>query len=155
MVSTHEGELDLPDLPLAARHVHIVPALQDFSLVSIGQLCDASCSIEFTANSVLVHYNDKLVLCGSRTPETKLWHLDFPKSTEAAALLTDFVPSALALSQEFSGGLIGAASPANLVAFAHSALFSPVLSTLEKALQQGFLHNFPGLSLPTLRKFPP
>jgi hypothetical protein len=43
----------------------------------------------------------------------------------------------------------------DLVAFAHAALFSPVLSTLEKALQSNFLLNFPGLTTDTLRRHPP
>ena len=50
---------------------------------------------------------------------------------------------------------IGAATPADLVAFAHAALFSPTLSTLDKALKQGFLTNFPGLTQKTLRQYPP
>ena len=36
-----------------------------------------------------------------------------------------------------------------------AALFSPVLSTLDQALQAGFLLNFPGLSSKLLRKYPP
>jgi hypothetical protein len=41
------------------------------------------------------------------------------------------------------------------VAFAHSPLFSPVLSTLETALGIGYVTNFPGLTTKTLRKHPP
>jgi hypothetical protein len=38
---------------------------------------------------------------------------------------------------------------------AHSSLFSPVLSTLETALEIGYVTNFPGLTAKTLRKHPP
>jgi hypothetical protein len=41
---------------------------------------------------------------------------------------------------------------ANLVAFAHATLFSPALSTLEKALDKGYLINFPGLTPQNLRR---
>jgi hypothetical protein len=50
---------------------------------------------------------------------------------------------------------IGQQSTADLVAFAHATLYSPVLGTLEKALNIGWLTNFPGLSTHTLRKHPP
>jgi Reverse transcriptase (RNA-dependent DNA polymerase) len=42
-----------------------------------------------------------------------------------------------------------------LVAFAHAALFSPTLTTLEKALRNNLLVGFPGLTLTSLRDFPP
>jgi hypothetical protein len=48
--ATHEAELGLLMLPPAARHIHIVPALLTSSfLISMGQLCDADCTIAFTA----------------------------------------------------------------------------------------------------------
>jgi hypothetical protein len=50
---------------------------------------------------------------------------------------------------------IGSATPAELVAFAHAALFSPSLSTLTLALQKGYVTNFPGLTAKTLSKYPP
>lgn len=42
-----------------------------------------------------------------------------------------------------------------LVAFAHAALFSPSLTTLTRAVQNNFLHDFPGLTTKTLRDHPP
>ncbi|KAI2498399.1 hypothetical protein MHU86_16096 [Fragilaria crotonensis] len=75
MYSTHEAELDLPALPFAARHVHIVPALSHVSLLSIGQLCDSGCHVTFDAVSVTVHHHERLLLTGERTPATGLWHL--------------------------------------------------------------------------------
>ena len=47
---------------------------------------------------------------------------------------------------------IGSATLAEIVAFAHVALFSPALSTLSTALTKGCLTNFPGLSLQLLCK---
>ena len=139
MYSTHEAELDLPHLPLAARHVHIVPALTTSSLLSMSQLCDAGCRVSFDATSVHVHHNDTLVLHGARTPTTGLWHLqlapDPPLINTCAA--------------------VHSATPSDLVAFAHAALFSPALSTLRHALDRGFLPQFPGLTAKTLAKYPP
>jgi hypothetical protein len=47
------------------------------------------------------------------------------------------------------------ATPAQLIALAHAALFSPALSTLEEAIQQEYLTNFPGLTTRALCKHLP
>jgi hypothetical protein len=144
MRSTHEAELDLPHLPPTARHVHIVPELQSLSLISMGQLCDSGCSITFDADTVRVTYDNVIVLSGTRTTKTKLWHLDLSSTPQYAPKII-----------HQANGAIGSATPAELIAFAHATLFSPTLSTLHSALAQGFLTNFPGLNTRTLRKYPP
>ena len=141
MYSTHEAELDLPTLPLAARHVHIVPALQAGSLLSMGQLCDAGCVVTFDATTVRVHRNSELLLTGIRTPATGLWHLTIAASEPPI--------------QHRSFAAVDSATPAELVAFAHAALFSPALSTLKRALDLGFLPHFMGLTAKSLAKHPP
>jgi hypothetical protein len=137
MRSSHFAELIIPGLPPSARIVHVVPALTTKSLLSIGQLCDAGCSATFDATTATITYDNEIVLVGTRTDATKLWHLELP-STEHSA-----------------NAAIGTATPAELEAFGHAALFSPALSTLEKALNNGFITNFPGLTPATLKKHPP
>jgi hypothetical protein len=144
MYSTHEADLDVPNLPPAARHGHIVPALKSLSLISIGQLCDTACNVTFDSSVVQVLHNDAVILmAGTRKPETKLWHLELTP------------PPAPPIRLHQANGAIGSATPAELVAFAHATLFSLALSTLHTALAQGFISNFPGLTARTLRKFPP
>jgi hypothetical protein len=46
-------------------------------------------------------------------------------------------------------------TPEELVAFAHAALFSPAISTLETALTRGYLPPFPGLTRRSLHQHPP
>jgi len=140
MVSTHVAELDLPNLPDAARHVHLVPALAGASLISIGQLCDSGCSVTLDATSIHIAYDNKVVLAGTRTPTTRLWHLDLNPSSP--------------VSHE-SHAAVGSATPAEIVAFMHAALFSPALSTLDLAFSKGYLPNLPGLTQKLLRKHPP
>ena len=82
MYSTHEAELDIPNLPLAARHVHIVPELSNFSLISIGQLCDSDCSVIFDRNMVTVSHNNQVVLSGDRARSTGLWHMNLFSRTK-------------------------------------------------------------------------
>lgn len=144
MYSTHEAELDIPSLPIAARQVHIVPDLQDNTLLSVGQLCDAGCVVDFTATTMQVRHNDNIVLTGIRTPHSKLWHMQQPDNNTVPVH-----------QQATAHAAIGSASPAELVEFAHAALFLPSLSTLHQALKRGHIHNFPGLTEHTLKKYPP
>jgi hypothetical protein len=139
MCSTHEGEIDIPNLPRAARTVHIVPDLASHSLLSIGQLCDAGCIVEFTATNVTVRHNDSIVLQGHRTPATQLWHIDLPKEAPIAE----------------ANAAVGSATAAELVSFAHASLWSPTVTTLATALAKNYVSNFPGLSSRTLRNHPP
>jgi hypothetical protein len=76
MVSSHTAYLDLPDLPLAARLVHIVPALTTKSLLSIPQLCTNGCKAELDNEGIRILRDDKLVLAGTRCLDTGLWHID-------------------------------------------------------------------------------
>ena len=46
--STHTGDLDLPELPQAARFAHILPGLDKYSLISVVKLCNAGCEVAFT-----------------------------------------------------------------------------------------------------------
>jgi hypothetical protein len=167
MHSTHEAELFLPGLPRAARRCHIIPALSTQPLLSIGQLCDAGCTVEFTATCATVFFDGSPILQGHRTPVTRLWHFKltappsnvpqappgFPVVTpNATAAVT---PNATAAAQHQALGAVGSAKPAELVVFSHQTLWSPTLRTLEQALQKGFLVNFPGLTTTSLRKYPP
>jgi hypothetical protein len=147
MYSTHIADLNIPSIPSGARHVHLVPELSSHSLLSMGQLCDAGCHVAFDATTVTISYNDNVVLSGYRTPDTKLWHIDLPPTTLLAQLTPATAPSANAA--------IGSATPSQLVAFAHAALFSPALSTLATALDKNFITNFPGLTPRSLRRYPP
>jgi hypothetical protein len=88
--------------------------------------------------------NDTIVLTGPRNPrEDGLWYVDtnskLPSSTPTHIANTTF----------------GAKTSAELVAFAHVALFSPVLSTLlHAALAKGFIVGFPGLNAKALKQHP-
>jgi hypothetical protein len=94
--------------------------------------------------------NDHVIMRGA----TGMWHMDTqsPRSqpTQRAAPASA-VPSPIA----HAAAAIGDPTSAELVAFAHATLFSPTLSTLDKALQKGYLTNFPGLTTKALRSHPP
>jgi hypothetical protein len=144
MYSTHEAKLDLPTLPLAARHVHIVLSLSTHSLLSMGQLCNAGCQITFDAASVHVRLHHEVITTGARAPNTGLWH---------PSLVNLVTADTLSLHQSLAA--VAFSTPTDLVAFAHASLFSPALSTLKTALDRCCISNFHGLTAQALSKFPP
>jgi hypothetical protein len=119
MHSAHEGETNVPSLPTAARTAHVVPNLKSHSLLSVGQLRDSGCIVEFAATTVTVRHDDVVALRGFRTPATQLWHLEIPTTPLAEA-----------------NAAIGSAKPDELVAHAHSSPFSPALSALATILSR-------------------
>jgi hypothetical protein len=138
MTTTHEADLICSALRPDACRAHIVPGLDPgCSLLSIGTLCDAGYVVTFDAQCMHVHDADALILTGHRNATNGLWHVDLAAPTIHLA------------------NALGDPTAADLVTFAHAALFSPVLSTLEKALERGYLTNFPGLTPKTLKKYPP
>jgi hypothetical protein len=132
------AEVDLPMLRPAARKAHIAPALDNCSLLSLGQLCDAGYHILLKADTLSVLDAGETILTGTRNHSNGMWQIALP------------VTGPTHVSNH-----IGKQSAAELVAFAHATLFSPSLSTLEKALTKGYLTNFHGLDAQALRKYPP
>ena len=76
MYSTHTAEINVPSLPRSARVCHIVPGLRSYSLISIGQLCDAGCEVLFLTASVSIGFKNTVIMQGARARDTGLWHLD-------------------------------------------------------------------------------
>ena len=67
--SSHVGELDLSNLPPAARIAHVFPDLASDSLLSIGQLCDAGCTAFFTKDAVTIEFDSYTVLTVVPVPQ--------------------------------------------------------------------------------------
>ena len=86
------------------------------------------------------------ILQGRRSESTRLWHV-------TSMCLPNLPP--VSIPTYFAASAISTPKAADLVAFAHAALFSPAFSTFEKALADSFLINFPGLTLATLCQHPP
>jgi hypothetical protein len=99
--------------------------------------------------------DDRTITSSTRSPHTSLWQLSLSAVHEPAALhvqhapLTHSSPQNLANSISFSGNL------AKLMAFAHTALFSPSLSTLCTALNQNLIMGFPSVTSALVRKHLP
>ena len=138
MTSTYVGELPIDSLPKEARQAHIFEALGKTSLLSLGQLCDHGCKALFDKDTCVITREHTVILQGHRNQHTRgLWIMSLPDSQVALTTIKH------------------SAKPADLVAFAHAALYSPALSTLTQALERGYLPAFPGLTTESLKKYPP
>ena len=135
MTSHHKTHLNLPNLDPAALEAYIFPAMENLSLLSVGQLCDAGCKALFDEDQVhIITKLGTILLTGFRDPTTRLW---------LTPISTQTTPIPLANIVNFS------TKAKDIVAFLHAAFYSPALSTLRQALMRNFI-TIPGLTLKTL-----
>ena len=71
--STHICTLDLPKLPPGAQIAHIVPGLVLHSLLSIGIMCNAGCTVTFTKINCAIAYFGHIIICVHKCTRTSLW----------------------------------------------------------------------------------
>jgi hypothetical protein len=145
--STAQTTLDIPNIPSNATLVHLFPGLHSHSLLSIGQLCDAGCEAMFNNNTVTISLQEKPILEGIRDDATGLWMIPVPINISPG-------PSCNVV-HGLANQVNAPTKIAELAAFAHAALFSPALTTFQKAVDQHFLHDFPGLTAKSVRDYPP
>ena len=134
MTATHIADLQIDALPPEARIGYIVPDI-DVCLLAVAPLCDAGCEVRFTATAVIIEQNGKQILQGERDTKNSLWHIPYKVTPQ----------------QAFSMQL----TPTQLVEFAHAEIFSPRITTLQKALDSNFLPPIPGLTVALLCRHPP
>jgi hypothetical protein len=121
--SSHTAKLPFPNLPQHAIEAHIFPDLLNHTLLSIGVFCDAGCTVEFTKNRVMVRYNNKLVLEGSREPPG-LWKTIPDQQQQANSLFT-------------------APFKRKAITFLHASMFSPTTQTWTKAIENRHFKDWP------------
>lgn len=138
ITSSHIGDLNYSPLPPAACKAHLFPALNK-SLISVKQFCDHGCTVFFTKPKAYVIYKGDIVLVAHRCPTSGLWLV--PLSTTHPPALCNAVTSPTKLP--------------DMVAYSHATLFSPSLSTLQRALDLGYITGFPGLTATNLKRHPP
>jgi hypothetical protein len=137
MRATHTAELTYPNLPEAARRVYVVPDLAGRTLISVGQLCDAGCKVQFDAETCRIQYKGETVLYGRRTKDNTLWQLDQPIKDK----IVQMHDAATAIHSN---------TAAEIIRFMHATMGYPTIATLKKAIMKGFLEGFPGLTFDTI-----
>ncbi len=71
--STHTCMLNIPALPSAAQHTHIIPGLASHSLISDVTLCNAGCNVAFTKIGCTITHCSNIILCSGKCTRTGLW----------------------------------------------------------------------------------
>jgi hypothetical protein len=125
MRNTHEGLLNLPQLPARACKTYLFQKMQS-SLVSIGQLCDARCVATFDKHNVFIKKGDEIILQGERDAATGLWTANL----ESAPVFT--------ATQHIAMSAIAAETVGECIAFLHACAGAPVLSTFRHAVKAGY-----------------
>ncbi len=141
--STHTCDVVVPGLPTPLVG-HIVPHLAIASLFGIRPLCNAGCVVVFHKDRVDMWYNGKIILVGPRNMSTDLWTLPItgnPRQLAPSMPTTGEGPTHPSLAS-FTHSV---RTRMNAVRFAHQALGNPKISTLLKAVQQGFLKGCPNI----------
>ena len=156
VTSTHLCDIVIPGLPTVLTG-HIVPGLKMASLLGIRILCKAGCVVTFTDKNCEVRFNKKLILQGTKDPSTDLWTLPITpaaiQTQSNIALGKDRCdpknPTPVAVAA-FTHSI---RTRANAVKYAHQSLGNPKISTLLKALKQGFLEGCPNMTIPLVKKY--
>ena len=152
--STHTCELDVPNLPEAARQAHIVPGLAHTSLISIKILCDAGCRVVFEKAYCRVYYQNKIVWTGHREPNTGLWVLPMRNTnnnTASSKMDTELIQAAT----EQANNAYQMTSKGSLIKYLHQCLFSPPKATLLKAIKNKQFTSWPGLTEKAVQAYLP
>ena len=131
--ASHKATINLhKKISKKASEVLIFPYLRNESLISIGQLCDDDCIIIFTKRKFFVKKNGHCLFQGMRNKHDGVWDL---KQTRAA---TQRKNMNYIISKN--------KSQSHLARYYHTTLFSPSISTLNKAINNGNLSTFPGIT---------
>jgi hypothetical protein len=157
VLSTHVCDIRIPGLPTVLTG-HIVPSLCIASLIGIRPLFKAGCKVIFDNKKCDVVFDGVVILHGFKDPITNLWTLPTPTKVCTAPgptvlpqpgpcksrtphIPTDTIDTHTGVTlATFTHSV---QTRANAVKFAHQSLCNPKISTLLKAVRQGFLKGCP------------
>ena len=85
--SAQRGYLKLAGIPREARKAYTFVELDQWSLLSLGMICDAGMEAKFTKSTALITHNGDTVLRGRRDETTRgMWIVE-PEDNQALNLL--------------------------------------------------------------------
>jgi hypothetical protein len=140
MESSHTAELDIPELNAAASKAHVFTGMANHSLFSVGQLCDEGYIVTFKQASVTICDSKKSqILSGPRDFNTGLWRINLKQTN-------NHIPEPIA------NNVYELRSTGALFHYLHKALFSTTKSAMLKAVKDGHMINWPGLTEDAIHK---
>jgi hypothetical protein len=140
MESSHTADLDIPELNAAASKAHVLPGMENHSLLSVGQLCDEGYIVTFKQDTVTIcNSGSSHLLSGPRDVNTGLWRINLKQTN-------DHIPGPV-VNNVYELRNTGA-----LVHYLHKALFSPTKYAMLQAVKDGHLITWPGLTEEAINK---
>jgi hypothetical protein len=140
MDSTHTASLEIPELSATDAVEHVFPFLSNNSLLSVGKLCNEGYSITFTTDKITIFNKiGKEILKGNRDLDTGLWRIKLRKEIQHNNIASK--------NNVYELRNTGAS-----INYLHTAMFSPTKSALIKAVKQGHLSTWSGLTEDAINK---
>jgi hypothetical protein len=147
MKSTHNATLDIPQLSRVAKAAHVFPAMENNSLLSVGQLCDEGYSVLFNTNGVkILNEKQEIIMKGSRDYATGLWRINLLQTNPTYNVSQP--PS----QPHTVNNVYALRNSGALVNYLHKAMFSCKKSALVHAIKKGHLTTWPGLTVEAVNK---
>jgi hypothetical protein len=132
--STHTASLDIPERSAVAAVAHAFPAMTKNSLLSVGHLFKEGYSVTFTIDDVTIFYKVGIeILRGNRYLDTGLWYINLCKEIQHNPIASE-------------NNVYELRNTGALVKCLHKAMSSPTKAALIKAIKQGHLATWPGLT---------
>jgi hypothetical protein len=133
MQSTHTANLNLPFLPIAAHRAHIFTYLASGTLILMGQLYGSGCKIVLNQGFIFIYNEGELVLRGTGSPITRLWHLHLPASSAPSnaplpATAPTYCTNAIIPSGDLASCIAFIMPPCSPLPFPHGARQSTLVS---------------------------
>jgi hypothetical protein len=83
MESSHNVDLDIPELNAASSKAHVFPGMVRHSLLSVGQLCDEGYIVTFWRNTVTICNSDNAkLLSGPQDDTTGIWRINLNQTVK-------------------------------------------------------------------------
>ena len=140
--SSHTASINWPQLPIDAVMGDIIPGFTR-SLISIPRLCDTGHTAVLNSEGVtILDSSGRTAMTGGRDAKTGLFILP----------LSD--PS-IKVSHTANASIYAQSSAAKRVAFYSSVMGNPADSTMQAAIDRGFLSSFPGLTSELFKRYKP
>ena len=153
ITSTETGNLPIPSLSTTSTTTHVLPGLQNSSLLSLGQLCDDGCIVHLTKSTIHVFKNETLVLSGLRNPTDGLWDVPLPQSPRQ--VMSSHLHHPTSKTSSCNVIIRKDKSKMELAQYLHACAFSPSPSTFITAIRKGHFITWPGLTPSLIQKYLP
>jgi hypothetical protein len=140
MESSHNADLDIPEMNAAASKAKFSPVMANHSLLSVGQLCDEGYIITFKQDTVTIcNSGHSQILSGPRDLNTRLLRINLRRTNNHTP-------------EPITNNVYELRNTGALVHYLHKALFSPTKSAMLQAVKDGHLITWPGLTEDSINK---